>query len=187
MRAFLAVDIPETVRCSLRQTQRELARSLDAVRWVRVETIHVTLRFLGEIEEDVAETLAGSARRICAGIPPGRAEVRGLGAFPRSGCPRVIWAGVEQDPPETLSALYDALGSLARRLGIAVDSRPFAPHLTLGRARSRLRRGPVERALAAGVNAEFGAIPVERCTLYRSVLGPEGARHEARAVVDLEG
>ena len=181
MRAFVAVEIPGDVRRRLGAAQRQLREQVAGMRWVRVESVHLTLLFLGEIPEGTAERIATEARGECAPLRRGRVRARGLGCFPARGAPRVIWAGVEEEGEEILLPLYRSLVQVAERVGLPPERRPFSPHLTLGRARGHCRREHVERALAGQADAEFGEIPVERCTLFRSILGPDGARHEPHA------
>jgi len=187
MRAFLAVEIPAEVRRRLKRLQETLAAQLAGVRWVRVESVHLTLLFLGEIDEGIERDLSDAAREVCSGVHHGTAVAKGVGWFPPRGSPRVIWAGLRQDEAGTLTSLHRALAPAAAACGIAVEDRPFAPHLTLGRARGRLSRAAVDRALAPHTDIDLGPIPVESCTLFQSILGTGGARYVPRVVLGLAG
>ena len=187
MRAFLAVKVPVAVRETLRAAQESLARDLPGVRWVRPGSVHLTLHFLGEMDAQQEIGLREAAADVCAGIPTGTARARGLGAYPARGAPRVLWVGVDQDKARTLSRLQAALRPVLEGQRIEVDGRPFAPHLTLGRARTSLSRRPVERALTAAGPTDLGSIPIRSCILFESILDPGGARYRSRAILDLGG
>jgi 2'-5' RNA ligase len=185
MRTFLAVELPDQVRRGLAAEQTRLRRHLPRVRWVRPETLHLTLLFLGEIAGDTARHLEGEGRTICGRVPRGAARVKGRGCYPARGKARVLWVGVEEDEAATLGTLYRALSDGARGMGLELEERPFSPHLTLGRAREPLARGRVEEAFTAGGALDLGELPVTECVLFRSHLGPGGARHEPLARMQL--
>lgn len=181
MRCFLAVPVPESCRRRLGTLQAALRARLHGIRWTRLETIHLTLLFLGEIDEALgarlSERLAG---RIPGLVPRFRIRVRGVGAFPSARRPRVLWAGlVEEDSAgcARLSRLHDAVRAEAVASGCAPEARAFRPHLTLGRLdRGREARIP-EEVLDAHARTDHGAIEVDAVRMYRSVLAPGGAVH----------
>ena len=185
MRSFFAIPVPDAVRRRLRETQAALAGGLPGLRWVRPESLHLTLIFLGEIEEAQAEALAAAAGTACARSHAGMACIGGLGFFPGRGNPKVLWAGAREEGEGVLGALHRALGAAATEQGIHVEERPYAPHITLGRARSRLSRAAVRRSIEALGEVELGKMPLERCILYRSIPEPAGARYEVRACAAL--
>ena len=187
MRAFLAVELPGALQERLAAAQASLRESLPGVRWVRAGSIHLTLHFLGEVEEETAERIAEGAREVCSSLAPGRARGRGLGWFPPRGAPRVIWAGVAAEGEDVLAALHRGLEPVARVAGRPPERRGFSPHLTLGRAARLLSRAAVEQAVRSLGEPDFGVLPVERCTLLRSTLGPGGARYELQASWALGG
>jgi RNA 2',3'-cyclic 3'-phosphodiesterase len=177
MRAFLALELGETARSTLADLQAELARTLDGWRWTRREALHLTLRFLGEIDERAElaarERFAAAARTIAAFD----AVTRELGCFPDARRPRVLWIGVREiDGEPRLGRLAEALERAAQASGLAPERRPFEGHLTLARApRGGRPSAPAERAGRAV------PIPVTEVVLFESRLGPTGARYTARA------
>ncbi len=181
MRSFFAIPLPGAVRRRLGETQTALAAGIIDIRWVRAESLHLTLIFLGEIEEAQAEALAAAAGAACARSAAGVARIGGLGFFTSRGSPRVLWARVREEGEGVLNALHRALGAAAAEHGIQVEERPYAPHITLGRAKSRLSLAAVRRSVGALGEVELGEMRLERCILYRSILGPGGARYEVRA------
>ena len=175
MRTFLAVPLPERLQRQLAREAGRLRPLLPGVRWVRAGTVHLTLLFLGEVAAERIPALEGLAGPACAAVPADRLPVRGMGCFPERGPVRVLWVGVE-DVRGTLTRLRDALGQCARSLQLPGPEGVLRPHLTLGRARRGLRRAQVQPFLdAAGA---FDDLPVEQCVLFRSTLGPGGARHD---------
>src|SRR5262249_61379593 len=117
---------------------------LPAARWTAVETMHLTFKFLGEMQEAGVARLVESLRRSTARAPARcRATVRGLGVFPHQKRPRVLWAGVMEETPGGLSALHRWIEDAAAEAGCAREDRPFHPHLTLARLGERTAAGPV--------------------------------------------
>jgi len=189
MRLFVALEPPGAVRRRLEQVASEIrrvaGRAAEEVKWVRGESVHLTLQFLGNVPEervpDVAAALAESARAA----RPLHLEVRGAGGFPNARRPRVVWAGLEGDL-EPLSALVRDIGRRLAPLGFAPEDRPWSPHLTLGRARGGGAPG-LGGALSAVKDAEVGGWRAAEIVLFRSHLSPEGPRYEPVRRVALGG
>jgi len=172
LRLFVAVELPASVRRALGELARDLARCRADVKWVEEENFHLTLKFLGEVDQarlpEVQEALARAAR----GAKPFSFEATGTGAFPSPGRPRVIWVGVGRGAEE-LGSLAARVDAELARVGFAAEARPFSPHLTLGRVRSPRGVGDLVRALE---QACFPAreVPVGEIVLFQSVLGRAG-------------
>jgi 2'-5' RNA ligase len=175
VRLFVAVDLPGPLRGRVEELLAELRREVPDVRWTRAEGIHLTLKFLGEVEEgrvgEVAGALAGAARRARGGFT---VVVAGLGTFGDRGRPRVVWAGV-REPTGSLARLHAEVESAAGPLGFPPEGRPFSPHLTLARLKAPSRH--LGRALAARAQTEVGAFEVGACCLFQSLLRPSGAEY----------
>lgn len=173
MRLFLAVELPATVQAALSRLASELGARLHGWRFVRPGSVHLTLRFLGEVPDD---TDAASRRAWRAAAGAGRAArlaVGGLGTFPPGSRPRVLWVGVrEVGGGGALAELAAGLESAARQAGFEPEPRPFRPHLTLARAARGARPQPPDADEA--VLAEFDAGEV---VLFRSRLLRDGARY----------
>jgi len=148
-----------------------------AIRWVDAEAIHLTLRFLGEIDDRTAALIGSVLDEICANSATTRIGVGGLGGFPSLSRPRVIWIGVQQSERE-LDRLQAEIEARVIKLGIDGEDRTYHPHLTLGRLRREAT--PSEVKLLAdrlqGIQiAELGAVGVEGVSLMRSELTGAGA------------
>jgi len=217
VRCFLAVDLPEAVREAIAGVQARLRGALDRrcrITWVAPANLHLTLRFLGEIDEGRAAAVADAVERVTAVTSPIEVEAAGLGLFPGPVRPRFVWVGLgapaASSEPMTRGAATmgsAGVGRLARAVeralvavGFPPESRPFRAHLTIARVRDsgRVRdRGRIEHgeggeaglveALAASGSPRFGAWTVPDVVLYRSHLGPRGARYEALRRLPLSG
>jgi 2'-5' RNA ligase len=169
-RLFLAIDPPQDVRRQLASLRSGVA---DA-RWVSIEQLHLTLKFLGDVEEAAAaevEKSLDSVRETDFAL-----ELSGVGRFPPRRAARVLWAGLKAEPK--LLDLHEAIELRLEGLGIEREDQAFSPHLTLARLRDNVRAAEVERWLERGRNFLAGPFPVGRFHLYSSVLGPDGATHE---------
>jgi len=173
VRSFMAIPLGTTLREQVLRIQEGLRNELPGVRWSRPETLHLTLRFFGEI---AAESLERAAKLVLSVNPlgsPFELPLSGLGAFPTAARPRVLWLGFAASPP--LQNLFAQLEELLSRAGIPREPRPFVPHLTLGRAKGRLP--DITRLLQQHSETVRGVLPIERIVIYRSRLLPGGAEH----------
>jgi 2'-5' RNA ligase len=184
MRLFVAIDLDAAARDALAAVQQEL-RSRDSgspIRWVRPDQLHLTLVFLGEVDEARAPELA-----VAIGAPIDRrafdVTFEGLGAFPPHGAPRALWVGAREGAAE-LQALQQVLAGRAARLGIRLESRPFSPHLTLGRWKAS-RPSDRRRALAAAPAGAIARSHIDHATLYQSRPSASGHVYTALARANL--
>jgi RNA 2',3'-cyclic 3'-phosphodiesterase len=179
IRAFIAIKLPPAVRSSVEQVQRDLksATRPGLVRWTPVEQIHLTLKFLGNIPTNSVPELDAALRGACIQVAPFELYASGLGCFPDSKRPRVLWVGLG-GALDKLRELQKAIVLETERWGEPED-RPFHPHLTLGRTKSTRPREL--EALGAEVKtataADLGSWRVARVDLMKSELFQEGARH----------
>jgi 2'-5' RNA ligase len=172
MRAFLALDLTPEVHARLVEVKRELAHLGAAVRWVRDDNLHVTVKFLGNVAENALDEVRALLHAALRDSAPMAASVHGLGAFPDLRRARVVWAGVECAPLPALAAQVDAA---AARVGVAPETRPFRAHLTLGRVNGMRGWTPLARVLAARAGEDFGACVFAELVAFRSDLRPGGA------------
>jgi 2'-5' RNA ligase len=170
---------------------RELGLAIDRLRpvasgvaWVASGNLHLTLKFLGQVAEERIEAIIGAATRATAGARAFDARVCGLGAFPSATRPRVLWAGVTDGAP----AMIDLAGRVDRALaplGFPAESRPFSPHVTVGRVRQPGRNPELAAALESAAQREFGKLRVAGASLMRSELSRAGARYTELAPLAL--
>jgi 2'-5' RNA ligase len=153
--------------------QEALRHCLRAVKWVEPENLHLTLKFLGEVPQEQIPAVQEALDRVARQHSPLEPEVSGLGAFPDSRRPRVVWAGVTEGR-EALIRLALHLNRELAHLGIAAEARPFAGHVTLGRIRQLQPAPLLERQMQACSGARFGRRPVSEFCLVQSLLRPAG-------------
>lgn len=176
MRAFIALELTDGIRRSLAETIEDFKTGGADVRWVKPDSIHLTLKFLGDIEENLVPSLAAHLERAAGPFAPFSLHVAGTGIFPSSGRPRVIWAGIEG--MGILEPLQRAVESEMEPLGFPREKRPFHPHLTLGRVRSASRLSPLLDRLKRQRDRRFGEMTVGGIVLFRSTLLPAGAVYQ---------
>lgn len=172
MRAFIAIELTHEVHERLVAVKRELVRHRAAVRWVRDDNLHLTIKFLGDVSAEALESLHGELTALLRATPPLAATVCGLGVFPDTRRPRVVWAGVTCPGLGTVAAAVDAA---AVRIGVAPETRPFSAHVTLGRVSGPARWAPLGREIAARAAEAFGACAIAALVAVRSDLRPDGA------------
>ncbi len=188
IRAFIAADLPEDLRHALERVTRHLKGELKGIpiRWVPPENIHLTLKFLGEVSQRNLPFLVELLQGEVADQRPFEFGVGGLGAFPDIRRPRVIWVGVKG--PKELHDLHHAVENAMEKIGYARESRPFEPHLTLGRISRNATPEEVRRVseVLRAVQVGFlGSALVEEIYLYRSDLKPTGAVYTRLAAAPL--
>lgn len=173
-RLFFAVDIPEPTLVSAERILETFDIPPNHVRWVHVRNLHITLKFLGDIEQDRVPALCEAAREAAAGFGPMDLIIEGMGIFPNIHHPRVVWFGVGGESAN-LAALEAELAKKLEPLGFEPDERPFAPHLTIGRVKSALARGELLRLVHNNQKVRVGPAPVDALHLYESRLSPGGS------------
>jgi len=172
IRAFIAVTLAAPVVEEIAKVRAALLAAKGDVRWTRIEGLHLTLKFLGDIARNQIEPILAALREALGEQPPLQVRAQGLGAFPNLRRPRVVWVGLTG---EGLKELSETVETALMPLDFPPGEREFMPHLTLGRVRSL--RG-WERVLAVVKEYEqtnFGESRVEQVTLYQSELRPDGA------------
>ena len=177
-RLFVAIDLPEDIKDRLLGLREH---DLPPARWSRREALHLTLRFIGEVNEAKAE-------RYAAALDSVRGEafemrISGVGQFPINQRPRVIWAGVENRP--ALRDLHAAVNRALSSAGLPDDGRRFQPHITLMRFRKSPRRGISSAWIREHVDFFAEPFVVSAFALYESDLQPGGAVYTKRAVYGL--
>ena len=176
MRTFIAVELDEALRARLAEAQDRLREAGCSVKWARAAAMHATLKFLGEIEPEAAETVAAAMVEAAGGGAPFAFEVVGLGTFPPRGAPRVVWAGID-DAAGGLARLHRGLERRLARLGCGREKRAFHPHLTLGRVRERRGTERLRALVEREGDVRLGSQEVGEVVLFHSELSPQGARY----------
>lgn len=178
MRLFIALDPSEEQRGKLQALQLRLARSLDGVKWVRPEGLHLTLKFLGEQQAEVVPSIAAAMRKAAASAGPFELQYGGAGVFPSPGRARIVWSGILGGAGETKNLAASLERELVKK-GFPPENRPFRAHITLGRARMPLPEKELLRLLDTEGSFTTGPAPATSMRLYESRLTPQGAHYTA--------
>ncbi len=181
MRAFIAIDVSDEVRENLLRAQERFGKSAK-IKFVERENFHVTLKFLGEIDEATAEEVKKALAEIARKHRKHKVRVKGIGVFPSPSYVRVIWAGIEND--EGIRAIANDVEREMRRLGFKKD-KDFVAHITIGRVKFVRDKIELARALRDLANEDFGEFEVEAIELKKSTLTPKGPIYETVARFEL--
>ena len=174
IRSFIAIDLPEATRHGLAAVQEQLKQSGAGVRWVKPDSIHLTLKFLGNIHPAQVEDIALAVAQEVRDEPPITLGAAGLGAFPSRRKPRVIWIGMEGEV-QRLTRIQARVENALEPLGFVREKRPFQPHLTIGRVKDRRRLQALIDAMATLDMEPFNSFDADEIILYKSDLRPTGA------------
>ncbi len=179
LRTFIAVHLDDELRMNLGLLQDRLRAQVAprSVRWVRPAGIHLTLKFLGDTPATKVGDVAATLTRAAAGISPFTITMGGLGCFPNTRRPRVIWVGLQEETG-ALASLRDAVEAEVSPLGFPTERRSFHPHLTLGRVQrraSKLQVREIGRVVAAITTGTVDEMAVHAVSYIKSDLRPTGA------------
>src|SRR3989344_6608649 len=174
MRLFVALELTEGVRAALRELVARLEPAGADLRWVRPQGMRLTLKSTGETPE-AKLPLPGEALALVRTPKPVAMEFHGLGYFPNERRPRVFWVGIEAS--DNLPALAAEVEAALEPLGFPRESRPFAPHLTLGRFKSANRLEGLQQEIARLPATQFGRAETSEFVLFQSRLSPRGAEY----------
>ena len=175
MRCFIAIDMSGDIKKAIADVIERCGEKSKAVRWVTVENIHLTLKFLGDVKEDLIPDIEKGLAEISMRHGTLDVNIRGAGAFPNFKYPNVLWIGMDES--EDLKRLYYDIEESMSGLGFEKEDRKFSPHLTIGRVKDRKGIEPVIKELYTFKDAFFGSIEVKEVLLMRSILKPTGAEY----------
>lgn len=176
IRLFTAISLPD----SIKQELQLISCGVPGARWMEEDQMHLTLRFIGEVESPLASEIQASLAEIS--FADFSIQLKGVGHFPPRGHPKILWAGV--DPNQALRELKNRIDSALRRLGVESDPRKYHPHITL----ARLREAPEDRVGQWIVHHGLfscPAFPAEAFHLLASSLYGDGARHSIEGTYPL--
>lgn len=180
MRTFIAIALPHDIKESLEHLQKTLKTAGADVKWVEPNNIHLTLKFLGEVDEKKVERIEAILEETAGAHSSYHIRVSGAGAFPRISSPRVIWVGMDYGVDETTQIAKELEVKIAK-IGIPKENRPFSCHITIGRTRSGMNLQKLAEKLQA-LHTTSGIppqeFPVTKLTLYKSTLTPPGPVYE---------
>lgn len=176
LRTFIAIVLSEEIKDFLVKLQEKLKASNADVKWVKKEGIHLTLKFLGNVEQKKIDEIIKIINNISNHMASFQLELGSIGAFPKKEIPRVIWVDLSKGDEET-KAIAQKLEEEIAKLGIPKEKRAFSSHITLGRVKTSLNRKQLIEQLnylQANPLKEKPKYKVEKITLFKSTLTPTG-------------
>jgi len=182
-RGFISADIRPNER--LAGILNDLIASRADIKVVKPGLLHLTLKFLGQTEDDLVQEIARRIGVAASGIGPFTISLKGMGAFPSLSNIRVVWVGIENGEP--LVRIARNLETSMAELGFKQENRGFVPHLTVARMRSGRNMGNVQELIKSNAASEFGEYLVDRINLKKSVLGPQGPTYSTVFEFKLSG
>jgi len=188
-RTFIAIELDDAVRAAFERVEYRLrAEPISGfVRWVAPDAIHLTLKFLGDMDSARVPEVLDGLQAACTGVEPFELAVRGAGCFPNYERPNVVWAGIVGDVKEAVR-LAQRIETECHKLGFPPEERPFSPHFTLGRVsrdaglKQRTQLGEIVRRFDLG---PVGAIRADAIHLMRSELRPTGSMYTSLGTAKL--
>ena len=178
IRCFIAIELPQELKQELARLQTQLkGASRASVKWVDTKGIHLTLKFLGNVDVNQIPTLMATIAKARQGITPFHLEVAGTGVFPSQKQPRVAWVGLRGDV-QILLRLQERIEAALVPLGFAAEARSFTPHITLARVRPEGQAEEKQKLAQILISTRFEAttpLDVKAVYLIKSQLTPSGA------------
>jgi 2'-5' RNA ligase len=187
LRTFIAVDLGKTLRDRCVALQENFTRAGADVKWVEPDNLHVTLLFLGEVNDRDVPAMCAAVEEVCARLSPFSLTVEGAGCFPNPRRPRVVWVGIGEGTQEMV-ALHDALEGPLLDLGCyRREERQYVPHVTLGRVKSERPTDRLAVALAKQCGWKGGQVTVKEVLVLSSELRPQGPVYTVLSRARLRG
>ncbi|MFH1032751.1 MAG: RNA 2',3'-cyclic phosphodiesterase [Chloroflexota bacterium] len=186
IRSFVAIELPDDIKSKLGKLIAQLKARNSGVKWVDANNIHLTLNFLGNVASDKIDEVTKAMEESAREIPPFQIEVKELGAFPNLRRVQVVWVGM-QDELEPLGKLKQNLDFNLELIGFTPESRPFSPHLTLGRVRNEASFEERQKLgeLISNTQFEGGSFKVEAVSLMKSQLTRQGSIYTRMSLTKL--
>ena len=185
MRLFVAIDLPDSVKQQLEEIVTELSTCRADVRWVHSDSMHLTLKFLGNVAPQELVEIDRVLSRIVATTQPTQGRLRNVGSFPHLRRPRVLWIGVETHNG-MLAALHADLDAALAKLGFSEGIRRFHPHITLGRMRGNRRLSTLREAVEKQSGHKAEIFKIRHLTLFESRQRHGSTRYTALSTHSFE-
>lgn len=177
MRTFISVELPDEVKKNITELVNELKTTEASVKWVEAENLHITLKFLGWVEDRKVDNLIDLTTKAVAGAGSFKAKFEGLGTFPEGKRPRVIWVGTAEGR-DKLCNLAKALEETLSKAGFLSEEKEFKPHITIGRVKEKKGVDKLKEKIKGIKDAKFGEALVDRIYIMKSTLTPKGPIYE---------
>ncbi len=175
MRTFVAIQLDEECRRNLATAVEQMEHVVETVKWVDPESAHLTLKFIGQLDEEDVPHAVDALKEAAEAAAPFTMDVSGLSAFPDDDNPRVIYAPVNEAEGILVKLAQNVDAKLADELGVEPDERKFVPHVTLGRLKKNESCPPVKALSREAGQSNFGEVEATEIVLMKSDLTPRGA------------
>ena len=185
IRCFIALDLSDETRSELDRIIGVLQEADANVKWVKPTSIHLTLKFLGQVEEEKIARISERLKDIARGASPFDILLEGMGAFPKWDYVKVIWVGLGEGS-DKVKDLAKKTEEIMSEEGFEKETREFSPHLTLGRVRSAKKKKQLKE-MSDSVKVDPASSHISRIVLFKSELSPQGARYTELASVEFAG
>jgi 2'-5' RNA ligase len=186
MRCFIAIPIPNEIHHELSRIQSQLKETEPDIKWGNPENIHLTLKFLGEIGQTKARIISQQLKGLTNKHSCFDASIGRPGAFPTLSNPRVIWLDINKNG-DKINNLQQEIEEKLQSLGFEKETRPFHPHLTLGRVRSKKNIQKLAEKLKALPLPQFNPVTIDKIIFFQSILKPAGAEYTVLDEFKLQG
>lgn len=177
MRLFIAVELPDEVRKNITELINELKEVGSAVKWVEEKNLHITLKFLGWVEDRKVDNVVELATKAAGGTGSFKAKFEGTGTFPSGKNPRVVWVGMGEGG-EKLKKLADSLEEALSDAGYRSEEREFSSHATIGRVKEIKGVDKLKEKMESIKDPKFGEAIVDHIDIMKSTLTPKGPIYE---------
>lgn len=178
MRCFIAIPLTGDITQGLSKIQSQLKETGADVGWIKSDNIHLTLKFLGDVEETKVKIICQKLKEVVNKSACFESGIEKLGTFPSISNPRVVWIGMSKNEDKIIK-LQQRIEEILEPLGFEKELRPFHPHLTLGRVKSKKNINQLIEKLKSLPVPPFEPIIVDRIILFQSILKPTGAEYTA--------
>ncbi|MCK5738100.1 RNA 2',3'-cyclic phosphodiesterase [bacterium] len=174
IRAFLAIEIPVSIKQGIGAFQDELRESGHGVSWVKAANLHITLKFLGNIDWNQRRAIIAALPEVCQNYDPFSIRVKETGVFPNVKQPRIFWVGCS-DSKNILGQIFLSIDKALTDIGFEPEARPFSPHLTIGRIKQPYSTGILVSQMQKNTFFSAGQFQASSVKLIKSELHPGGA------------
>ena len=173
MRSFISIELPEEIKGKIAESIKDFKKTESDVKWVNKENLHITLKFLGEVDDQKTENLVQLTTKAVSGLGSFKVNFKGLGTFPVGKKPRIIWVGTDRGG-DKLCILAKNLEEIFSKEGYRKEERRFNSHITIGRVKDK-GRGKLAEKIEAQKGSEFGQVHIDHINIMKSTLTQSGS------------
>ncbi|MCX8027699.1 MAG: RNA 2',3'-cyclic phosphodiesterase [Thermodesulfovibrionales bacterium] len=182
MRTFIAINLSDEIKHKISEAITSLSRLASKERFIKPENLHLTLKFLGEIEIKKAEDLYASLSNVLKDFRAFKIAIKGMGVFPNMKAPRIVWVGV--DKTKELEQLYHHIETVCEMFGFKKENRLFSPHITITRLKGNVS-DEFKTVIQKNPDTTYGMLDVRSVEIMQSILSSQGAEYKIFRTISL--